>query len=619
MPVKLILSAKVSFMVTQSPMVYLAPTVISVPAIQSMSARLSIKNTQWQLAATIARPIIEDLAVQSHISPFLAQLLSSRGHTTARAITDFLQHHDCQYDPLLMHDMEKAARRIIAAIQTNQIIAVYGDFDADGITATSLICDAFRQLGANIAPYIPHRIGEGYGLNIAAIDRLADSGVQLLLTVDCGISNRSEVAHAYTRGLEVIVTDHHTPPADLPVATAVVNPRLPFCDYPDKGLVGVGVAYKLVQAIGQLGMPLPHQAMYALLDLVALGTVADLGPLTGENRALVHQGLICLAQSQRPGIRALIHVAGLDGLPIDASDVGFKLAPRINAAGRLDNAAPAYELLLTNDPEVARTQAQFLNDINIERQHQTKALQERIASDVQAIERHQDAIIVHDDPDAHAGLVGLVAARLADQFSRPTIIIERGIPHSRGSGRAGGLIDLVSALRNCGVEFIKMGGHAAAAGFTIDSDHIDHLRQALNDYAATHNIAGGVRVLPIDAELDPATLDMSILTDLAALEPCGQHNAAPLLLTRNCRVISARTMGSDNRHLMLKLDIAGRAITAVAWGEGASVIHFERIKAIDIVYQPQLNEWQGRRELRLELRDFRSARGADAPPHAVIL
>ena len=427
------------------------------------------------------------------------------------------------------------------------------------------------------------------------------------------------MAHAYTRGLDVIVTDHHTPPEDLPIATAVVNPRLPFCGYPDKGLVGVGVAYKLVQAIGQLGMPLPHHAMYALLDLVALGTVADLGPLTGENRALVHQGLICLAQSQRPGIRALIHVAGLDGLPINAGDVGFKLAPRINAAGRLDNAAPAYELLLTNDPEVARTQAQFLNDINIERQQQTKALQERIATDIQAIERHQDAIIVHDDPHAHAGLVGLVAARLADQFSRPTIIIERGIPHSRGSGRAGGLIDLVSALRNCGVEFIKMGGHAAAAGFTIDSDAIDHLRQSLNDYAAAHHIAGGVRILPIDAELDPATLDMSILTDLAALEPCGQHNNAPLLLTRNCRVISARTMGSDNRHLMLKLDIAGRVVTAVAWGEGESARHFERIKAIDIVYQPQLNEWQGRRELRLELKDFRSARGADAPPHAVIM
>ena len=606
-------------MVTQSPMIYLAPTATSVSAIPSMSARLSIKNTQWQLAPTISSQIIEDLAVQSHISPFLARLLSTRGYTTPNAIASFLQHHDPHHDPLLMHDMEKAARRIIAAIQTNQIIAVYGDFDADGITATSLICDAFRQLGANIAPYIPHRIGEGYGLNIDAIDRLADSGVQLLLTVDCGISNRHEVAHAYTRGLEVIVTDHHTPPADLPVATAVVNPRQPLCGYPDKGLVGVGVAYKLVQAIGQLGMPLPHQAMYALLDLVALGTVADLGPLTGENRAFVHQGLICLAQSQRPGIRALIHVAGLDGQPINAGDVGFKLAPRINAAGRLDNAAPAYELLLTNDPEVARTQAQFLNDINIERQQQTKALQERIASDIQAIDRHQDAIIVHDDPDAHAGLVGLVAARIADQFSRPTIIIERGIPHSRGSGRAGGLIDLVSALRNCGVEFVKMGGHAAAAGFTIDSDHIDHLRQALNDYAAIHHIAGGVRILPIDAEIDPATLDMSILTDLAALEPCGQHNNAPLLLTRNCRVISARTMGSDNRHLMLKLDIAGRVVTAVAWGEGDSARHFERIKAIDIVYQPQLNEWQGRRELRLELKDFRSARGADAPPHAEIM
>lgn len=596
-------------------MVYLASLPTCTPVHNRMTARLSVKHMQWQFGAPAEPVLVSHIAQQCHLSPWLARVIVSRGYTTTTAVNDFLARSDPHHNPLLMHGMPQAAQRIIAAITAQEAMAVYGDFDADGITATSLICAAFRQLGANIAPYIPHRTSEGYGLNTSAIARLAASGVRLLLTVDCGISNKDEVAYAQSLGMDVIVTDHHSPPDELPETLAVVNPRLPFCPYPDKGLVGVGVAYKLVQAIGQLGMPLPDHAMYELLDLVALGTIADLGPLTGENRALVADGLVCMAQSIRPGIVALRHVAGLDGMSINADDVAFKLAPRINAAGRLDDAAPAYELLLASDLNAALNYATTLNDINIQRQQYTKALQERIASDILQIGRHTDTIIVHADPEAHAGLVGLVAARIADQFARPTIIIEQGIPTSRGSARSAGMINMVEALRGCGVDFVKMGGHAAAAGFTIESSAIDDLRRALLQYAADNHITTGIRTLTIDSELDAAELDMTILTDITVLEPCGQHNATPNFLTRNCRVISARTIGSDNRHLQLKLDMAGRVVTAVAWGEGHTVAHFDRIKAIDIVYQPQLNEWNGKRELRLDIRDFRSARGPDAPPY----
>jgi single-stranded-DNA-specific exonuclease len=587
-----------------------------------MTTRLSLKQMHWELAPIAPTAHIDALAQGSHISPFMARLLYGRGFTTVPAIQHFLACRDPHHDPLLMHDMRAAAQRVITAIHEQEAIAVYGDFDADGITATSLICDAFGQLGANIAPYIPHRTAEGYGLNHEAMHRLAQSGVKLLVTVDCGISNVSEVALARELGMDVIITDHHAPPAELPVATAVVNPKLPYCPYPDKGLVGVGIAYKLIEAIGQLGMPLSSEQMTNLLDLVALGTVADLGPLQGENRSLVARGLHVLANSQRPGIRALIAVAGITPSALKADDIGFKIGPRINAAGRLEDAVPAYELLLTEDFLEAQVKAQHLNETNIERQHQTKLLQERVAAALAAQHATPDAydrIIVHADPDAHAGLVGLAAARIAEQFARPAIIIERGEPHSRGSARSGGMINMVEALRQCGAPFVKMGGHAAAAGFTIESTHIDTLRRLLNEYAAKNDIQVGVRTLHIDCEVPHDAVSLDLVNELAQLEPCGHSNHSAVLLARNCRVISAQSMGSDNKHLRLKLDLAGRVMTAIVWGEGAHSHHFTRIPAVDIVFHPQRNEWNGRVEVQLILHDLRSARPRDAAPQAPLL
>lgn len=583
-----------------------------------MTTRLSLKHMHWRLAPEAPPTALADIAAECRVSPFLARLLYARGYTTGTAARDFLACRDPLHDPLLMHDMRAAAQRIIDAIHDGESIAVYGDFDADGITATSLLTDALGQLGARVAPYIPHRTAEGYGLNHEAMHHLAQSGVKLLVTVDCGISNVSEVALARDLGMDVVVTDHHTPPAELPVATAVVNPKLPDCPYPDKGLVGVGIAYKLVCAIGALGMPLAPSALTNLLDLVALGTVADLGPLTGENRSLVARGLRVLAASQRPGIKALIAVAGVSPAALKSDDIGFRLAPRINAAGRLDDAVPAYELLLTDDFLEAQTKAALLNETNIERQHQTKLLQERVAAAVaaRAATAELDRIIVHADPDAHAGLVGLAAARIAEQFARPAIIIERGEPHSRGSARSGGMINMVEALRGCGAPFVKMGGHAAAAGFTIETAAIDELAAKLNAYALAHDVQVGVRTLHIDEELPHDAVTIALVDELAQLEPCGHSNPAAVFLVRNCRVIAAQTMGADNKHLRLKLDLAGRVLTAIVWGEGQHSHHFTRIPAVDIVFHPQRNEWNGRVEVQLILHDLRSARPRDAEPHA---
>lgn len=584
-----------------------------------MSARLSAKNMRWHFVPSLPSDAVHELARTTRIRPWLAHILAGRGFRDAPQITAFLQHHEAHHDPLLMHDMRTAALRLIHAIDHHEHIAVYGDFDADGITATSLMCDALRQLGGHVAPYIPHRTSEGYGLNIAAIDRLVDSGVRILLTVDCGISNSDEVAHAQARGIDVIITDHHTPPAIIPQAVAVVNPNQAHCPYPDKGLVGVGVAYKVIEAIGVLGKALSDNAMYDLLDLVALGTIADLGPLIGENRSFVHRGLQCMRYSQRPGIQALIRSAGVDPRSLTAEDVGFKLAPRINAAGRLADAEPAYELLLADDIVIASQRAQLLNDLNQTRQQQTRELQERLARDIEAHGYHHDRIIVHADPEAHAGLVGLVAARIADQFARPSVIIEESAAVARGSARSGGMINMIEALRNCGATFVKVGGHAAAAGFTIATDQIATLRQRLNDYAQAQHIEVGTRQLAIDCELAAVELDMAVLNDIALLEPCGQRNPQPNILTRDCRVLGVRTIGSDQQHLQLTLEVAGQRVTAMAWGEGTWAPHFTRISHIDIVYQPQLNEWNGKRELRLNVRDFRSARGPMADPQPDVL
>jgi len=323
--------------------------------------------------------------------------------------------------------------------------------------------------------------------------------------------------------------------------------------------------------------------------------------------------------SQRPGIQALIRSAGVDPRSLTAEDVGFKLAPRINAAGRLADAEPAYELLLADDIVIASQRAQLLNDLNQTRQQQTRELQERLARDIEAHGYHHDRIIVHADPEAHAGLVGLVAARIADQFARPSVIIEESVALARGSARSGGMINMIEALRNCGATFVKVGGHAAAAGFTIATDQIATLRQRLNDYAQAHHIEVGTRQLAIDCELAAVELDMAVLNDIALLEPCGQRNPQPNILTRDCRVLGVRTIGSDQQHLQLTLEVAGQRVTAMAWGEGTWAPHFTRISHIDIVYQPQLNEWNGKRELRLNVRDFRSARGPLADPQPDVL
>lgn len=543
------------------------------------------------------------------LSPVVATLLHQRGIQNRQQVDAFLSndYRSGMYDPMLLKGMPLAAERVVAAIANSEPMVVYGDFDADGVTAVTLLIQAIRAMGGDIQPYIPHRTREGYGLNNVAAEKLAETGVKLLITVDCGISNVAEVAHAQSLGLDVIITDHHTPPDVLPAAYAIINPKQAGESYPFAQLTGVGLAYKLVQALVRLGMKMALRGR-DLLDVVALGTVADLGPLQGENRVLVKAGLESLNSTQRPGLRALIEAAGLVQGRVTATDISFMLGPRLNAAGRLDDAVLAYKLLLADDIGEARTLAAELNAANRRRQELTKEIHATASASIRE-QGTQARIIVHDG-DYAAGLVGLVAARLVEEFARPVLLIERGDQHSRGSARSLPGFSIIDALRTCDDLFERYGGHSAAAGFTIATEHLPALEQRLNEYAAVQLPDELLQsALEIDASLPLDALSWELLGQLGSLEPFGQSNPQPVLMSSRVRAVGwAR--GAENAHLKLRLDDGngGPSFDAIAFRLGSLAGFFSTPRWIDVAYTFEANEWQGQRSLQLNVKDFRSVK-----------
>jgi single-stranded-DNA-specific exonuclease len=566
---------------------------------------MSARKKRWELRPAAPADFI---AAMRDRAPIVATLLYQRELRDPRAIDSFLSsdYKNGIHDPFLLRGMDTAGRRVAAAIVEGEPIAVYGDFDTDGVTAVTLLMQAISAMGGDIRPYIPHRLREGYGLNTEAIDQLLAEGVRLLITVDCGISNAREVAHAQAAGLDVIVTDHHTPPAVLPEAFAVINPKQPGCAYPYKQLVGVGIAYKLVQALARLGVNLPLRGR-DLLDVVALGTVTDMGPLTGENRVLVRAGLEAINATQRAGLKALIVAAGLVQGKISAGDISFMLGPRLNAAGRLDDAVLAYKLLLADDFATAQQLAAELNQANKRRQDLTKEIQKAAREQAQALGKATNRIVVLDGADYPAGLVGLVAAKLVEELSRPVLLLERGETTSRGSARSVPGFSIIEALTECGDLFVRYGGHSAAAGFTIANERLPELEERLLRYAATRLPDQPEPVLDIDAEASLGALNWELLEQIAALEPFGQANPQPVLLSRRVRVAGAWAKGAEGQHLKLRLDdgAGGPSYDAIAFRLGHLAEHFQRPRQIDIAYTLEANEWNGSRTLQLNIKDLR--------------
>lgn len=507
-------------------------------------------------------------------------------------------------DPFRLRGMKAAIDLLDAALTEGVPIAIYGDYDADGITATAILTRALRGQGADVLTYIPNRFSEGYGVNTAALEELHRRGARLVVTCDCGTNSADAIA-ARPKDLRLIVVDHHECVAAPAPADAVINPKQAGCDYPFKGLAACGVAYKLLTALRSRRSDLDCEAQ---LDLLAIGTVADLVPLEGENRAMVAAGLKRLATQPSTGAMALMRVAGVHP-PCGSEDLAFALAPRLNAAGRLQSAQLALDLLLAEEPDADRLAAE-LNAQNVIRQEATLTVVTAARVAVQALPEDEPLIFLADAAWPQ-GIVGLAASRLVEEFQRPAFVLSLAGEEARGSARSVQGFHLVECLKTVAPLLTRFGGHAMAAGFTVKADRLPELHAALRRYAEPRLSAPG-KAMPVDAVVELRELTPPVYRDVLALGPFGLGNPAPLLMAEGLRVLSAEAFGTEGRHLRVQLrDETGR-LEAIAFERGHLVLHLPRERQVDALFALGLDAWNGLEKVRLELRDLRSSPRAPA-------
>jgi single-stranded-DNA-specific exonuclease len=540
--------------------------------------------------------------------PLIAQLLYSRGLRDPQSAAVFLDGDPApEDDPERLAGMTAAVDRLRFALNRGERIVVYGDYDTDGVTATALLVQVLGVLGAQVARYIPDREEEGYGLNAGALRTIReDLGARVVVTVDCGVRALAEAEEALALGLDLIVTDHHEPEAELPRAFAIINPRQPGDTYPEKDLAGVGLAYKLAQGLIR---PMPVKPAINggdVLDLVALGTVADMAPLLGENRRLVRLGLKSINGAKRVGVRALLREARLTAGTVDATAIGFMLGPRLNAAGRLESALDAYELLVTSSLEAAAELASKLEAQNRERQELTRDAHAR-AREIALAGGAHGALLFAADESFREGVVGLAAARLTEEFYRPAVVARRGPERTKGSARSIPEFHITQALDECRDLLVKHGGHKAAAGFTTENDNVEALASRLR--AIAERELGDKDLQPaqrVDADEVPlSALDRELHAWLRRFEPCGFRNPTPVLASRGLRVVNSRAVGNEGRHLKLTVSQGGGHFDAIAFGHGAW--HGKLPEHIDLAYNLELNAWNDRTQLQLNVKSLRPA------------
>ena len=559
-----------------------------------------MKYASWHVTPPCpeGRQLLEDAGLPS----LLAGVLSARGIAEAGQARRLLSPEGEPIpDPRLLKDMDRAAARVQLALDRGELICVYGDYDVDGITATALLTQFLTGRGGRVLPYIPCRLEEGYGLNPEAVRTLAGEGVDLIVTVDCGITAVEETALARQLGMDVVITDHHTCKEELPDAQAVVDPHRPDCPYPFKGLAGVGVALMLALAVA--GPAQAPDTFRALCDLAAVGTIADVMPMTGENRCIVSLGLKRLNPAGRLGLAALIRCAGLEEKAVTSVSVGYTLAPRINASGRMGRAEKAVELLLTQDPARAEELALALCELNRERQD--------IESDIfhQCV-RHlsqcpQEGAIVLAGSQWHQGVVGIVASRLAEKYGCPCFMIclDQGV--GKGSCRSWGGVNLFDLLTQCAPLLESFGGHALAAGFTVREENIPARAQALRRAAAQAAAREAVQTaLEVDLDVHPRELTVEAVEALDLLEPCGAGNPRPVLLLRGVQVQTMAQVGRG-RHLKLRLEARGVSLDAIWFSADGVEEGLSPGCRVDVVFSPQINEFRGRRDVQLQVADLR--------------
>ena len=545
--------------------------------------------------------------------PYLVSgVLASRGVSCPEQATEYLtQETALAHSPFLMKDMDKAAARIDRALADGEKIAIFGDYDVDGITATCIMVDYLKGRGADVVHYIPRRIEDGYGLSCEAIEGLRKGGATLLVTVDCGITGVEEVAYARSIGMDVVVTDHHECKETLPVAAAVVDPRRTDCEYPFKHLAGCGVALKLVLA---LGGPDREEALFSrYCTLAAIGTVADVMQMTGENRTIVSRGLASLDRSDFIGLHALLKEAGLSGREISSVQIGFVLAPRINAAGRMGAADMAADLLLCQDPAKAEELAKALCALNRERQSVEQTIYSQAEAMIEALPEDQRRALVLASETWHQGVVGIVASRLSEKYSRPSFMIHLNGGVGKGSCRSWGGFNLFAALESCSDLLLGFGGHELAAGFTIDEANIPAFRARMNQYAAEYWVGKTPEsALEVDVEIrQPGRVTLQEVEALTALEPYGSGNARPLFCLMGATLLRTQNVG-QNRHLKLRLGKGNAQFDGIFFSTTAAACGCAEGDRVDAAFYLQVNEFRGSRTMQLQMVDIRPSLSASS-------
>jgi single-stranded-DNA-specific exonuclease len=561
-----------------------------------------LSHRRWNLLT----PLSDQQVNKSGFPPLLVQLLYNRGISDPEESQSFLaSDRSLMGDPLRLPDMPAAIARVYRALLSGENIAIYGDFDADGITATAALVQGLRILGASVVPYIPHRQTEGHGLTTNVLKNLYQQGISLVITVDCGVTDVPQVKKARKMGLDIIITDHHSPLDEIPDALAVVNPKLTDSAYPFLHLSGVGVAFKLLQALFQsLGK---EEHMDMVMDLVAIGTIADMSPPMGENRYLIKEGIKLINTRPRLGIRELMNQTRIEAGSIDAEKIGWIIAPCLNAAGRLADGLTGYNLLITESPQEACDLAVWLARKNEERQRLTTATLARARE--QVIAQGLPPLLITADKDYPMGIAGLVASRLTEEFYRPSVVINTAEKVSHGSCRSIPEFNMIAALNQFSHLFSRYGGHSQAAGFTLPTRNLLQLEDRLSHLTADQ--LAGVELSPhidIDALVTLPDLGGDTYQTTQLLAPFGIGNPVPTFLSRGVEVLEQRTMGNNGEHLRMKLRQGGTVWDGVGFRLGGYLS--ELSSPIDIVYNLEIDNWGGKEHLRLNILDFEGSRSS---------
>ena len=556
-----------------------------------------IPTYNWQFAPQVEDADFTKIAKKAGLGPEAARLLFSRGIKDEDSLSRFLAPSlDDLHDPYLLHDMDKAVNRIRRAIEQGEFILVYGDYDADGMTSASILKETLEQLGAECLVYLPNRFTDGYGPNASVYKYFIEQqGISLIVTVDNGVAGHEAIDLAQSMGVDVIVTDHHSLPEVLPDAHAIVHPEHPESDYPFKHLAGCGVAFKLACA-------LLEEVQVELLDLVAIGTIADMVSLTDENRIMVQYGLEVLRNTQRIGLQELFEIAGISSSDLTEETVGFQLAPRLNALGRLDDPNPAIELLTGFDDEEVREIALMIQDKNEERKEIVQAIYEEAKSLVDP----NKSVQVLAKEGWNPGVLGIVAGRLLEELGQTVIVLNIEDGRAKGSARSIEAVDIFEALNPHRELFIAFGGHAGAAGMTLEAEQLDALSEILETYVKDKGIdAKGKNTLYLDEELDLESLSLETVKSFERLAPFGMDNQKPVFYIRDFQVEIARSMGAGDSHLKLKISKGIASFEVVAFGQGSKVTEFSQVKQLELAVTLSVNQWNGQTTLQLMMVDAR--------------